>query len=62
LEIQQEDLPAMIYIKAKGTRYSRLIGRITEESLKNFAVKVSANRINERPIDKWPITQKNCVE
>lgn len=30
LDIQQEDLPVMVYLKAKATRYSRLIGRVNE--------------------------------
>lgn len=62
LDIQQEDLPALFYIKSKGTRYARLIGRVSEESLKIFVAKVGAGRINERPIDEWPLQQKDCEE
>ena len=61
-EIQEDDLPVLVYINHKFEKYSKLIGRITAESPNNFVTKVKNNKITYRNYNSLVINDNNCEE
>ena len=60
LEIQAEELPALVYLNAKFQKYSRLVGRIEDKSIESFKTKIKGNKGIWRNYDKIEFQNKNC--
>lgn len=53
-------MPTLVYINSKFEKFSRMIGRLESNSIRNFISKVRANKAIYRGYDKLVLEDKSC--
>lgn len=53
-------MPTLVYINSKFEKFSRMIGRLEPNSIRNFISKVRTNKAIYRGYDKLVLEDKNC--
>ena len=53
-------MPTLVYINSKFEKYSRMIGRLESQSIRNFISKIRTNKASYRGYDKLKFNDKDC--
>lgn len=59
-DIQEDELPVLVYIDAKFEKYSRMVGRVEKSSMVAFFSRVRSRKAMFRGYNKLNFENKDC--